>query len=63
MSAKPRLILRTRDGVPVPEPVDPVERARARFGRPFCFEPGSTFKPRERPLLQDWLAARNREKV
>ena len=58
MSAKPRLILRTRDGVPVPEPVDPVERARQRFGKKFCFEPGSTFKPRSTPLLTEWMQSK-----
>ena len=60
MSAKPRLILRTINGQTVPEPVDPVERARARFGKPFCFEPGSTFKVRSTPLLQEWLATRTK---
>ena len=61
MQSKPRLVI--RDGRPVPVSVDPVARARERFGQAFAHQPGSTWRPRSTPLLNDWLATRNREKA
>lgn len=37
-----------------------VQEARQRFGRPFCHEPGSTWTPRQTPLLLEWLAGRKK---
>ena len=37
-----------------------VDEARRRFGQPFAFEPGSRWKPRETPLLTEWMATRTR---
>lgn len=40
-----------------------VAEARKRHGKPFAWETGSAWKPRETPLLQEWLSQRTREKA
>ena len=35
-----------------------VDAARRRFGKPFATEAGNTHKPRQTPLLTEWLASR-----
>lgn len=35
-----------------------VESARRRFGQPFAHEPGARWKPRQTPLLIEWLSKR-----
>jgi hypothetical protein len=35
--------------------------ARERHGKPFAFESGATWKPRQVPLLLEWLQSRGRE--
>lgn len=66
MSAKPHFKLTVIGNRPVtiaiPERETAVDAARRRFGKPFCYERGTTFKPRETPLLSEWLATRIKEK-
>ena len=49
-----------------PISVDPVNAkvaaARRRFGKPFAHEHGSTWQPRETPLLAEWMARRIKER-
>ena len=47
----------------ISDPNSIIQRARLRFGQKFAFEPGSTWKPRETPLLDEWKANRIKEKV
>lgn len=47
----------------VKTPASKVEQARKRFGKPFAFESGSPWKPRETPYLTEWMATRTREKT
>ena len=47
---KPRL--RIVDGQPVP--MSPLHRARAKFGRPFCYEQGSNYLRNPEPVLSRW---------
>ena len=61
MPSKPRLILKTVDGKAVPVNVDPVARARERFGAPFAHEPGATWKPRSTPFLTEWMQSRGQK--
>jgi len=35
--------------------------ARERHGKPFAYEAGSNWKPRQVPLLTEWLQSRGRE--
>ena len=35
--------------------------ARERHGKPFAYETGSGWKPRQVPLLTEWLQSRGRE--
>lgn len=39
----------------------PREIARARYGKPFSDEPGSTWQPHRVPFLNQWLARRRME--
>jgi hypothetical protein len=39
-----------------------IDNARRRFGRPFAHESGTNRKPRETPLLAEWMAGRIQEK-
>jgi hypothetical protein len=39
-----------------------VARARERFGQPFAYEPGATWRQRPERLLTEWLARRVEEK-
>lgn len=41
-----------------PVPLDPIKRARKRFGQPFCWELGSKWKANPVPLLTRWQADR-----
>lgn len=43
-------------------PETKLERARRRHGKPFAFESGTTWTPRETPLLTEWMATRTKEK-
>ena len=59
---KPHLKLVGDGAVQVARPVSAaVAKARQRHGKPFAHESGSTFKPRETPLLTEWMATRTRE--
>lgn len=61
MAAREKPHFKVIDGRPQPvEPAreSPVEAARRRFGKPFCFEPGSTYTLPKTPILQDWMAKR-----
>jgi hypothetical protein len=60
--AKPHFIVIAGRPVSVPKATTPVDAARKRFGKPFAHEEGSTWKPRETPLLAEWLASRIQEK-
>lgn len=35
-----------------------VEEARRRHGKPFAHEAGNFYRPRETPVLTEWLASR-----
>jgi hypothetical protein len=35
--------------------------ARQRHGKPFAFESGAAWKPRQVPLLTEWLQSRGRD--
>lgn len=37
-------------------------KARGRHGKPFSFEPGSTWKPHDTPVLTAWLQSRGEKK-
>lgn len=39
-----------------------VLQARQRHGKPFSFEPGSTWKPHDTPVLTAWLQSRGEKK-
>ena len=39
----------------IPEGETPLQRARRRFGRPFAHQRGTDWKPRETPLLTEWM--------
>lgn len=39
-----------------------IAKARERFGRPFAHEHGATWRPRETPLLAEWMAGRIKER-
>lgn len=41
--------------------VNKVAVARQRHGKPFAYEAGSNWKPRQVPLLTEWLQGRGRE--
>ena len=43
--------------------VNKVAVARQRHGKPFAFESGSNWKPRQVPLLTEWLQGRGREEA
>ena len=62
MTEKPRLKVIAGRPVVIDEPVPetPIERARRRFGKKFSFEPGTEWKPREVPLLTEWMQSRGR---
>ncbi len=49
--------------VTIAKPESKVDLARRRHGKPFAFESGSSWKPREVPLLTEWLSQRTREKT
>jgi hypothetical protein len=38
-------------------------QARERHGKPFAYEAGSNWKPRQVPLLTEWLQGRGREEA
>jgi hypothetical protein len=38
-----------------------LQLARERHGKPFAFETGATWKPRQVPLLTEWLQSRGRD--
>lgn len=63
MNTKPHF--RVIDGTPREvKPEDPrVTEARKRHGKPFAFEAGTTWEPREVPFLTEWLSQRTREKA
>lgn len=52
---KPRLKL-----ADLAKPITKVEKARQRFGQKFSFEPGSTWKPNQVPVLTQWLQTRGK---
>ena len=56
MSSKPRIrLLPAVEASTMPgEPVTPLERARARFGRAFAHEPGSDYLRYPEPVLTRW---------
>lgn len=59
---KPHLKLVGDSAVPAARPQSlAVIEARRKHGKPFAHEAGSTFKPRETPLLTEWLSMRTRE--
>ena len=39
-----------------------VLKARERHGKPFSFEPGSTWKPHDTPVLTAWLQSKGEKK-
>ena len=41
--------------------LEKLHTARQRHGKPFAFESGSNWKPRQVPLLTEWLQSRGRE--
>lgn len=57
---KPRF--RIIAGRPVSVDPKPIDNARRRFGRPFAHESGTDWKPRETPLLAEWMASRIKER-
>lgn len=57
---KPRF--RIIAGRPVSVDPQPIDTARRRFGKKFAHEPGSTWRPRETPLLAEWMAGRIKER-
>lgn len=48
--------------VPPVDPQDRIAKARARFAKSFAHEPGSTWKPKETPVLTTWLSNRKHTK-
>lgn len=61
MSEKPHLRIIAGRPVTVDRRESAIEAARRRFGRPFAHEPGSDWKPRQQPLLIEWLASRQKK--
>jgi len=53
MTAKPRIRLTVIDGA-VTIPTNPLERAKARFGRKFAHEPGTDFLRHPELVLSRW---------
>ena len=41
--------------------VEKLMQARQRHGKPFAFESGATWKPRQVPFLTEWLQGRGRD--
>ena len=39
-----------------------VLKARERHGKPFSYEPGSTWKPHDTPVLTAWLQSKGEKK-
>ena len=60
--SKPHLKIVGNEVVPAARPLTAaVAEARKKHGKPFAHEKGSTFRPRETPLLTEWLSTRTRE--
>lgn len=38
-----------------------IDQARERFGQRFAHEPGATWKPRQTPVLTEWLQKRGKQ--
>ena len=51
---KPHFKLVKNEPVPVTEAETPLDRARRKFGRPFCFESGGNWIPGAEPCLSRW---------
>lgn len=63
-AAKPRFRVIAGRPVQVPaEPASQVDKARARFGKAFAHEPGSTWERHATPVLTAWLATRTKERT
>jgi len=56
MNAKPHIRLTV-----VSQSESPIDAARRRYGKPFATERGNTHRPRETPLLTEWLSQRVKE--
>lgn len=56
MQTKPRLKL-----ADLAKPQTPIDRARQRHGKPFAHEPGSDWKPKETPVLTQWMQSRGQK--
>ena len=58
MNTKPRVHLKE---VQSQRAQTPIERARQRHGKPFAHEPGSTWTPKETPVLTAWMQTRGQK--
>jgi hypothetical protein len=43
------------------KPISKLDHARGRFGKPFAADKGSTWVPRTKPVLTEWLESREKK--